>query len=91
VVLSVLTCLISANVNSGGGTCDNNPLKAKRNLYYTQFVCHREHCVLQIDRLTGDCRMGKSLFIAAEHINNLYERRKFRGFNLAVGILTTGF
>jgi hypothetical protein len=56
-VLPVLTGLISGNVNSGGGTSDNNPLKAKKNLHFPQFVRHREHCVLRIDRPMGDCRM----------------------------------
>jgi len=70
-ILSALTGLTSENVNSGGGTSDNNPMKVKKNLHYTQFVRHREHCVLRIDRPTGDCRMGKSMFIATEHINNL--------------------
>lgn len=45
-VLSVLTGLMSGNVNTGGGTSDNNSLKAKKNLQYTQFVRHREHCAL---------------------------------------------
>jgi len=58
-VLSVLTGLISGNVNSGGGTSDINPLKGKKNLDYAQFVRHSEHCVLRIDRPSGDCRMGK--------------------------------
>jgi len=70
-VLSVLTGLTSENVNSGGGTSDNNPIKAKKNLHYTQFVRHRENYVLRIDRPTGGCLMGESLFIATEHITNL--------------------
>jgi hypothetical protein len=69
-VLSILTVLISGNVNSGGDTSDNSPLKDKNNLDYAQFVGHREHCVLRIDRPTGECRMGKSPFITTELINN---------------------
>jgi len=32
-VLSVLTGLVSGNVNSGGGMCYNNPMKAKKRIY----------------------------------------------------------